>query len=115
MTDETGEGRVDFALSASVQRSKLQTMGACRSLHLACLGQGERKFRVDQRCKRVAVGYKLMGNFKSLWPHFLGHKGHTSDVAARSVKTIDQASLNCISTKTTNYGYRGSRSLCCQS
>ena len=89
MTDETCECRVDFVLSAGVQHSKLQTERACRSLHIACLGQGQRKFRVDQRCKRVAVGHKLMGKLKSFWPHFLGHEGHTSDVAARSVKTID--------------------------
>src|SRR5262249_32144006 len=115
MTDETCEGRVDFALSAGIQHIKLHTERACRSLHIVCLGQGQREFRVDQRCKRVAFGHKLMGKLKSFWPHFLGHDGHTSDVAARVAETIHQAGLNWIATKATNCGYRGSRSLCRQS
>jgi hypothetical protein len=89
MLGEVGEGRVDFAFSSCAQYSNLQAERACRSLHIACLGQGQWVFRVDQHCKDVAIGHKLMGELYAFRPHFRAYNGHTSDVAARSVKTSD--------------------------
>ena len=46
-------------------------------LHIARLGQGQREFRVDQCCKRAAVGHKLMGKLYPIRPHFLAYIGTT--------------------------------------
>src|ERR1700730_25557 len=112
---EASEDRVDFAFSAGVQHSELQTKRVRRSLHIVRLGQGQRKFRIDQRCKRAAAGHKLMGKLYPLRPHFQPHDGHTGDVAARSVEMSDKSGLSCIATKRTNYWYRGSGCFCRQS
>src|SRR5262245_21707704 len=105
MPGEICEGHIDFAFCSAVQHNKFKTERACGGLHLAGLSQGERIFRVDQRCKRAAPGHKLMGDLYPLRTHFRSYDCHPGDVAARSVELTDKSGLNCIAAKGANNRY----------
>jgi hypothetical protein len=81
---KAGEGRLDFAASAGVEDSNLQSEGACRLWYVSQRGLGSRSVRrINQNGDTSSLGHQLMQKPQPLGVNFTVEEINAGCVAAR--------------------------------